>query len=193
MIGMCDLGNISKNTKKLQNTKVCASTNRADSISPPLNMTDATEQAAAVPLHDALPQHALPVIDISPFITNPEADGEEAKKKVARAVHDACVESGFFLISNYQGVLPQDKVDGLLQLMRRFFSLSPAYKRQLKGTYGRGTPPLPLHHALVVPASAGGGTSATERRALASLPRCAARTLLRSCGERDRGLLACVL
>ncbi len=101
---------------------------------------DATEQAG-VPKHDALPQHALPVIDISPFIADPEADdGEEAKKKkVARAVHDACVESGFFLISNYQGVLHQDKVDGLLQLMRRFFSLSPAYKRQLKGSYGRGT------------------------------------------------------
>lgn len=111
-------------------------------------MMDATEQAA-VPKHDALPQHALPVIDISPFITDPEADGEEAKKKVARAVHDACVESGFFLISNYQAVLPQDKVDGLLQLMRRFFSLSPAHKRQLKGSYGRGTPssPFPLHHA----------------------------------------------
>src|SRR3989344_8412064 len=102
---------------------------------------DATEQAA-VPKHDALPQHALPVIDISPFIADPKADGEEAKKKVARAVHDACVESGFFLISNYQGVLPQDKVDGLLQLMRRFFSLSPAYKRQLKGSYGRGTYPF---------------------------------------------------
>jgi isopenicillin N synthase-like dioxygenase len=83
------------------------------------------------------------VIDISPFIADPEAaDGEEAKKRVARAVHDACVESGFFLISNYQGVLPQDKVDGLLQLMRRFFSLSPAYKRQLKGSYGRGTLPF---------------------------------------------------
>lgn len=154
-------------------------------------MMDATEQAA-VPKHDALPQHALPVIDISPFIADPEADGEEAKKRVARAVHDACVESGFFLLSNYQGVLPQDKVDGLFQLMRRFFSLSPAYKRQLKGSYGRGTSLL-LPFPFITPLSYQRVPVAAQCHRTQGFGLVALRTLLRSCGERDRGLLACVL
>jgi len=83
---------------------------------------------------------SLPVIDVGPFVC-PDDDAsstEEAKQRVGQEVHAACIDTGFFLIKNYQAILPQERIERLFGLMRSFFTLPAQQKHKLKSSHGRG-------------------------------------------------------
>jgi len=70
----------------------------------------------------------VPVIDLKPFYQG----GDEGKKKVAEQIGKACVEIGFFVITNH-GV-EKEVIDRVWDSCRRFFDLSVAEKREVPMT-----------------------------------------------------------
>ncbi len=81
-------------------------------------------------------QQQLPVIDISPFARDTSSLAE--RLEVAQQIYKACTDTGFFLISNYDDVMPQTQIDQIMNLMQEFFSLPPQEKQKLKGAENRG-------------------------------------------------------
>ncbi len=81
---------------------------------------------------------AVPVIDIGSFISNSDS---EAKKRCAKEVFNACKNTGFFLIKNYQSLMPQKVVDETFGLAQRLFELPIEEKASLSGGPFRG-----IHH-----------------------------------------------
>jgi len=78
---------------------------------------------------------SLPTVDISSFITN---NDPKAKQECANVIYKACTETGFFLISNFQGILPQDVLDRMFGLLQQFFSLPLEEKRKIQELENRG-------------------------------------------------------
>ena len=79
---------------------------------------------------------ALPVVDISPFMTR----GDEAgRARVAREIRQACIDIGFFYMTGH-GVPPAE-IEALLGWGRRFFALPLAEKKKLQWSNGRGYVP----------------------------------------------------
>eukprot|EP00026_Physarum_polycephalum_P012682 Phypoly_transcript_13009.p1 GENE.Phypoly_transcript_13009~~Phypoly_transcript_13009.p1 ORF type:complete len:322 (+),score=46.74 Phypoly_transcript_13009:63-1028(+) len=78
---------------------------------------------------------SLPTVDISPFISNKDA---KAKQECAKVVHKACTDTGFFLISNFQEILPMDELEKMFCLAHEFFTLPQEEKAKLKCEENRG-------------------------------------------------------
>jgi isopenicillin N synthase-like dioxygenase len=68
--------------------------------------------------------HSVPMIDLTGMMSN----DLEARTRVAAALRDACVNVGFFYISNH-GV-PQELVDGMFAIAARLFALPVDKKMQ---------------------------------------------------------------
>jgi isopenicillin N synthase-like dioxygenase len=65
---------------------------------------------------------SLPVIDLSPYLDGSSSyPPTEAQKKCSAAIHEACVEYGFFYLAGL-GLHP-DEMDRVLTLAREFFAL----------------------------------------------------------------------
>lgn len=79
---------------------------------------------------------SLPIIDISPFIKPKEEQDEKAKQNVAKQLHEACAEWGFFYVGGH-GVDPK-VVDGALELARQFFASDEAKKKEISITKSQG-------------------------------------------------------
>ena len=67
----------------------------------------------------------IPIIDIQGLISNDFKSG----KDTAREINSACLDSGFFYISNH-GV-DQDLIDDLMRVSKDFFSLSQVEKEKI--------------------------------------------------------------
>jgi len=78
---------------------------------------------------------SLPIVDISPFIANKDV---KAKQECVRVVHKACIDTGFFLISNFQEILPMEVLENMFHLMHEFFTLPHEEKAKLKCAENRG-------------------------------------------------------
>ncbi|KAF0415457.1 Clavaminate synthase-like protein [Gigaspora margarita] len=61
----------------------------------------------------------LPIIDFSPFIDSDNVDSESARQTVAREIHIACRDVGFFYLKGHG--IPQDVCDNVLKLAYEFF------------------------------------------------------------------------
>ena len=68
----------------------------------------------------------LPIIDISAFTTN--LGSQAAKLKVARQIHEACRDDGFFYLTGHN--VPQEIIDKVLKLGYEFFHLSEEEKNK---------------------------------------------------------------
>lgn len=69
----------------------------------------------------------LPIIDISPFLQQPP--NEEEKQKVAKALHEACVNVGFFYVDGHG--IDQSELNNAIQLARTFFALDTQQKQEI--------------------------------------------------------------
>lgn len=78
---------------------------------------------------------AVPTIDISSFIKNTD---KEAKRECFQAVYKACTETGFFLISNFEEVLPQKELGKMFGQLHQFFELPLQEKRKIREFENRG-------------------------------------------------------
>eukprot|EP00026_Physarum_polycephalum_P007520 Phypoly_transcript_07582.p1 GENE.Phypoly_transcript_07582~~Phypoly_transcript_07582.p1 ORF type:complete len:127 (+),score=20.42 Phypoly_transcript_07582:372-752(+) len=78
---------------------------------------------------------SLPTVDISSFIANKDS---KAKLECAKIVHKACTDTGFFLISNFQEILPKDKLENMFHMTHEFFVLPQEEKAKLKCSENRG-------------------------------------------------------
>ena len=76
-----------------------------------------------------LEKPALPVIDISPWI-NPETSNDEARNAVSAALHNACIDYGFFYL-NISSYVDISETDELTELGRKFFALPQEEKDRI--------------------------------------------------------------
>jgi isopenicillin N synthase-like dioxygenase len=64
----------------------------------------------------------LPIIDVSPFTTDSsDSNSQIAKLEVARQIHEACCNVGFFYLTGHN--IPQEIIDKTLKLAYEFFHL----------------------------------------------------------------------
>jgi len=77
----------------------------------------------------------VPIIDIGPFI---HGTCVEEKKRVAAIVDKAARGTGFFLIRNYESVLPRHLVKLIFSRMHDFFSLPADVKTKNAYIHARG-------------------------------------------------------
>ncbi|MCJ1484801.1 hypothetical protein MMC06_004974 [Schaereria dolodes] len=88
----------------------------------------------------SLPLPSLPIIDISPFLIY--GSDNDSRKKCSVALYDACINHGFFYLTNH--FIPSSLTDRILSLARHFFIESTEedkqrIKRQNAGVrYGDG-------------------------------------------------------
>jgi isopenicillin N synthase-like dioxygenase len=72
-------------------------------------------------------KRSLPIIDISPYLT----DGNvEARKRTASALHAACVEYGFFYL-DLSKYIDATQPEELTSLARAFFALAQEEKDKI--------------------------------------------------------------
>eukprot|EP01111_Echinosteliopsis_oligospora_P016909 TRINITY_DN7161_c0_g1_i1.p1 TRINITY_DN7161_c0_g1~~TRINITY_DN7161_c0_g1_i1.p1 ORF type:complete len:196 (+),score=38.32 TRINITY_DN7161_c0_g1_i1:53-640(+) len=76
----------------------------------------------------------VPLIDLALFLYG----SEENKKKVAKEVFDACTDIGFFIVRNYESILPREKIDRMFKDLKDFFELPLSVKSAYKGSHNRG-------------------------------------------------------
>lgn len=82
----------------------------------------------------------LPVIDIGPYLV-PDLSSVEERYTVSKALHDACVEYGFFYLNISKYVKPSEPEE-LIRLARDFFALPQEEKDRISvkyQDYARGT------------------------------------------------------
>ncbi|KAK4057296.1 hypothetical protein OIO90_001793 [Microbotryomycetes sp. JL221] len=87
---------------------------------------------------------SLPIIDISSFL-NPrglsDKDDKGQRQRVARKVHSACVNQGFFYVTGFDNVVSRQEMIDILQITREFFNSPEHEKRSVairKGDAARG-------------------------------------------------------
>ena len=73
---------------------------------------------------------SLPIIDISPWISDGREADSTAKAKVANALRDACLTYGFFYL-DVSSLIHQDEMDELVRLATRFINLPYEEKMQI--------------------------------------------------------------
>jgi isopenicillin N synthase-like dioxygenase len=90
-------------------------------------MTDVTKNEAVASVDPAvssstLPRreavHSLPVIDVSPFVSNTDPT---ARSRVAKQVRKACIDVGFFYLSGHG--IPTEELNEAITSSRKFFEL----------------------------------------------------------------------
>lgn len=88
-------------------------------------------------------EFTLPVISIKPYLYPAvNVESKELRRQVSAALHDACVQYGFFYldISSY---VDQSETNELTRLAREFFSLPQAEKDKISlknEDHARGSP-----------------------------------------------------
>lgn len=75
----------------------------------------------------------LPVIDIGPYLV-PDLSSVEERYTVSKALHDACVEYGFFYLNISKYVKPSEPEE-LIRLARDFFALPQEEKDRISVKY----------------------------------------------------------
>jgi isopenicillin N synthase-like dioxygenase len=73
---------------------------------------------------------SLPLIDLGPYLDGPSSfPPTEAQKRCSAAIHEACVEYGFFYLTGL-GLAPEE-MDKVVALAREFFALPNEEKDKL--------------------------------------------------------------
>lgn len=88
----------------------------------------------------AIETSSLPVIDISPFLSQ-SSDASSlaaARAQVGKQVHEACLRFGFFYINGLESVVSKQDMDDILATARAFFALPEEKKAQLAIQPGDG-------------------------------------------------------
>lgn len=75
----------------------------------------------------------LPVIDLAPFV---EERGLEARRTVAQAIREACIDIGFFYVTGHG--IPEREFDEVIAMGHRFFGLPMAEKMKLHSNNSPG-------------------------------------------------------
>lgn len=80
----------------------------------------------------------IPIIDIAPFFQVHSEHTRKQQERVAKEVYNACIDTGFFLIKNYESIVPKEKIQKMFKLMQKFFELPLNVKQELKSSHNRG-------------------------------------------------------
>jgi isopenicillin N synthase-like dioxygenase len=79
----------------------------------------------------SVPLDKLPIIDVAPLLSNdPSPEAREVRRKTGGALHQACIDYGFFYL-NITAYVDSDEPQELTKLAREFFDRPQAEKDKI--------------------------------------------------------------